>query len=202
MSGYPIMLRGDRVQALVVGGGAVAARKVAALVEAGAAVEVIAPDAVGSLAALADAGRVSITSRRFEPGDVAGARLVFAATNDRAVNARVAEIAREAGALVNIADDPEGSDFVTPAMHRAGELTVSVSAGRVPGAAARVRDAIAARFDDRYAAAVGRLTTLRAARVDGGARAEWRDAVDVLLGADFCESVEDGRFDERVARWG
>lgn len=201
MSGYPLMLRGERVQALVVGGGDVAARKTAALVDAGAAVRLVAPSVVGAVEAMARAGTIMHFARLFEPADVTGAALVFAATDDREVNARVAAAARGVGALVNLADDPEGSDFVTPAVHRAGALTVAVSAGRLPGVAARVRDAIAARFDERYAEAIECLTTLRAARLDRGDRAEWRAASDALLGDDFCGSVEDGRFLGRVTPW-
>ncbi len=201
MSGYPVMLRGEQMQALVVGGGAVAARKTAVLVQAGAAVRLVAPSLVAEVEAMARAGAITHIARRFEPADVAGAGLVFAATDDRAVNARVAEAARAVGALVNLADDRDGSDFVTPAVHRVGALTVAVSAGRLPRVAARVRDAIAARFDDRYAQAIDCMTTIRAGRLDAGARAEWRAASDALLGDDFCASVEDGRFLERTTPW-
>jgi hypothetical protein len=78
---------------------------------------------------------------------------------------------------------------------------VGVSAGGVPGAAARVRDAIARRFDERYAGALTALATLRRSLLDRGASAEWRAlAADVIDDA-FIDTVESGTLDARVSAW-
>jgi len=202
VSAYPLMLDGAQLRALVVGGGAVALRKTRGLRAAGASVRVVAPALDDALAALAAGdAMVSAARRPYAPGDIADAALVVAATGDRAVNARVAADARAAGRLVNVVDAPAEGNCWTAAVHRAGDLVVAVTAGGVPAVAARVRDAIAARFDARYGRAASRLAALRTRLLADGRDAEWRTASSVVVGDDFCAAVESGAFDERVARW-
>src|SRR5688572_10477426 len=162
MSGYPIVLDGASLRALVVGGGAVATRKVRGLLASGAAVRVVAPDIDLALRELAGSG-LAIEERPYRGEDIGDALFVVAATASRSVNARVAADARARGRLINVADAPEEGNCVTAAVHRAGDLLVAVSAGGVPAVAARVRDCIAARFGARYATAVERLSQLRRA---------------------------------------
>ena len=202
MSGLPVVLRADRLAVLVVGGGAVAARRAAALAEGGAQVRIVAPDVCEAVVKLAQREpRVTIARRPYAAGDLGDATLVVAATDDRAVNAAVAADALAAHRLVNVADAPEDGNCVVAAAHRAGELVIGVSAGGVPGAATRVRDAIAARFDGRYADAVGRLGELRRSLLGAGRREEWRRAAAELVPADFCEAVERGELAGRVSEW-
>ena len=142
---YPIVLtrlRGARC--VVVGGGPVAARKVAGLLAAGAAVRVVSPALTAALHALADAGQIAWEARPYAPGDLPGARLAFAATDQRAVNARVAEEAAQAGILCNVADAPAAGDFHVPAVHRSPGATIAVSThGADPAGARRLRDRLA-----------------------------------------------------------
>lgn len=204
MSAFPLMLDGAQVDAVVAGGGAVALRKVRALLESGARVRVVAPAVapeLDALAARAGGARLTIERRAWVAGDVGDAMLVVAATDDRAANARVAAEAREARRLVNVADAPDEGNCWTAATHRAGDLVVAVTAGGAPAVAARVRDAIAARFDARYAAAAGALVALRRRTLDARGADAWRAAHAALVGEDFCAAVESGAFDERVARW-
>ena len=104
-----VPVAGQRV--VVVGAGAVAARRVGTLVELGARVVVIGPQVHAALADLARAGTIEVHERTFVPTDLAGARLVFAATDVGAVNAEVRDRAREAGIWVNRADEPADCDF-------------------------------------------------------------------------------------------
>ena len=201
MSGVPILVEGSAIHALIVGGGAVASRKAAVLLEAGAHVRVVAPAIGGAMRAMANAGRVELVHRRYEPGDIGDAQLVIAATDDRAVNAGVASDARVAGRLVNVADRPAEGSFATMAMHRTGSLVIGVSAGGVPGAAARLRDAIAARFDSRYARALAELTSVRRALLDRGDGASWRERAADLLDDGFCDAVEQGVVERKAAAW-
>lgn len=97
MSAYPIVLDGRAIRAVVVGGGEVAARKVFALLGAGAQVHVIAPKITAELEAANDHASLRVTHGVYEAGQLADATLVFAATDDHATNARVAEDARRAG---------------------------------------------------------------------------------------------------------
>lgn len=202
MSGYPIVLEGSAITAVVVGGGRVAERKVRALLATGARVRLVAPTIDESLRELARGmDHCAIEERDYRTEDIAGATLVFATTDRRDVNARVAEDARRAGILVNVADDGTGGDFVTPAAHARGGLLISITTGGVPGAAARIRDAVAARFDERYASALARLGELRAALLESGDRDGWKQAASTLLDDDFCARVESGALDEELAEW-
>jgi siroheme synthase-like protein len=196
------MLRGSEVEALIVGGGAVAERKTRSLLAGGARVRLVAPTIADGLRALAaGSDRLVLEERSYRSGDIGEALLVIAATDRREVNAQVAADARAATRLVNVADEPEEGNCMTPAVHRAGELVVAVTAGAVPTAAARVRDAIARRLDARYAGAVRALARLRHRLLTAGQRGEWRRAVDSLVTADFCERVESGGFEREVASW-
>ncbi|HEU5102232.1 MAG TPA: bifunctional precorrin-2 dehydrogenase/sirohydrochlorin ferrochelatase [Roseiflexaceae bacterium] len=143
---YPISLTNLRgAPVVVVGGGAVAERKLRGLLEAGAAVRLISPALTLGLQALADSRVIEWLARPYQPGDLAGARLAFAATNQRAVNAQVAGDAEALGLLCNVADDPQSGSFHLPAVHRQPGLVVAVSTeGASPSRAKQVRDQIAA----------------------------------------------------------
>ena len=143
----------------------------------------------------------TIVRRRFSAEDLDEATLVFAATDDRAVNAAVVEAARAAGRLVNVADAPGDGDFVTASTHRTGDLVIAVAGGGVPAAAARVRDLIAGRVDDRYGTAIGELAALRGRLLARGDRAAWRGAAAELIGPDFARDVESGELTRRVRAW-
>jgi len=201
VSGLPILIEGTALRALVVGGGAVAARKAAALAAVGAAVRVVAVSAGDEMRALADTHRVVLTERAYAESDIGDALLVVAATDERSVNAGIAEHARAANRLVNVADLPESGSFATMAAHRAGSLVIGVSAGGVPGAAARIRDAIALRFDERYAHAIGRLAELRRSLLDRHDGATWRNFSAEVLDERFCDAVEQGALDAQVKPW-
>ena len=198
MSGLPVLLEADGIEVLVVGAGPVAARRASAFVAAGARVRVIAPEVGEAVRLLAESGRVTVARRRYEAGDVGDAELVVAATSHRETNARVAADARAAHRLVNVADAAEEGSFAAMATHRAGGLVMGVSAG-VPAAAARIRDALAARFDERYARAVDELGALRDRLLGSNAADGWRAISGDLLDRDFCASVEDGTFGARLA---
>jgi precorrin-2 dehydrogenase / sirohydrochlorin ferrochelatase len=155
MAHYPIMLAGKGMLAVVVGGGDVGRRRVEGLLAAGARVRVVEPREVVWPAA-AQWQRDS-----YRPEHLAGARLVFACTNDAALNARIAADGRAAGALVNRADDPADSDFACPAVWRGENLLLAVAtAAGSPTVAAAIRDELAAAIPaqaDAFAAAVAQL---------------------------------------------
>ena len=201
MTGLPILIEGAAVRALVVGGGAVASRKAMALLESGAHVRVVAPVIAEPLHDQVTGGRLQLITRPYAPSDIGDAQLVVAATDDRAVNAAVALDARAAGRLVNVADAPADGSFSTMATHRHGALIVGVSAGGVPSAAARIRDAIAMRFDVRYARALAEISALRRRMLDDGEGESWRRRADILIDERFCEAVESGELATRVSAW-
>lgn len=200
MSDFPIALHGERIRAVVIGGGAVGTRKARALIDAGAHVTVVAPQVSAELEEAARLRQVNVVHGDYLRDQISGATLVIAATSSREVNAQIAMDAQSSGQLVNISDYPDEGNFHTMALHRSGDVTIAVSSGGVPGAAARIRDAIAERFDSRYERAVSVLRGLRARSLaDDDER--WRDAASQLLDSDFCQSVENGTFADKVDAW-
>ena len=142
---YPVMLIGlAGAPVVVVGGGVVAARKVAGLLPVEATITVIAPELGEELRALHEQGAFVWQPRVYQMGDLAGARLAFAATNVRAVNAQVAEEAARHHILCNVADDPAAGDFHLPATHRADGMVIAISSsGQSPRRATSLRNRIA-----------------------------------------------------------
>jgi uroporphyrin-III C-methyltransferase/precorrin-2 dehydrogenase/sirohydrochlorin ferrochelatase len=138
MSGYPVELELAGRLVVMVGGGTVALRRTKVLVDAGARVTVIAPDVSSELAALP----VTLRRRRYRDGDLAGAWLVHAATDDPAVNAAVAAAADRERIWCIRADDGAASAARTPAVTRHGDISVAVTAGGDPRRSQRLRSAI------------------------------------------------------------
>lgn len=200
MSDFPIALHGERMTAVVVGGGAVGTRKALALAEAGASVSVVSPVVSAELEEAARARKITVIRDSYRAGQLERATVVVAATDSRETNALIASDAHALGKLVNITDYPDEGNFHTMALHRSGDVTIAVTAGGVPGAAVRIRDAIAERFDGRYERAVSALRGLRSKLIASGDD-RWRDAAPTLIGNDFCDSVEDGSFDQKVESW-
>jgi uroporphyrin-III C-methyltransferase/precorrin-2 dehydrogenase/sirohydrochlorin ferrochelatase len=160
---YPAFLDLRKRACVVVGGGAVAEQKVTGLLDAGAQVTVISPALSRRLEDLAAAGTIAIRRRPYRAGDLAGAFLVIAATDARAVNRDVWTEAEARGVLLNAVDDPPHCSFVAPAVHRQGDLTVAVStAGKSPALAVRLRDRIARMVGPEFATLLDRLGALRA----------------------------------------
>ena len=145
IGGYPLVLNLQGRRCVVVGGGAVAERKVGALLQAGANVLVVAPSVSPALRGRAADGALEVRERSFEAADLDGVLLVFAATDRPDVNRAVAEAARARGVLVNLTDDPETCDFTVPATVRRGELTLAISTGaRSPAFARHLRQELEA----------------------------------------------------------
>ncbi|HEV7965336.1 MAG TPA: uroporphyrinogen-III C-methyltransferase [Actinoplanes sp.] len=147
MNLYPLALRLDGRRVLVVGGGAVATRRVPALLAAGALVEVVSPRLTPALRAHADAGRLSWQPRRFEPSDVDGAWLVQVAVDDPAAAAQVSTAAEERRIFCVRADDRAAATAWTPAVTRHGAVTVAVTDDGDRRRALAVRDFVAAALE-------------------------------------------------------
>ena len=208
---YPVFLdlRGRR--AVVIGGGAVAEQKVHGLVGAGAHVTVVSTDVTPALGALARRNAIEHKRRPYRRGDLKGAWLAIAATDDRGTNGAVWAEAEQLGVPVNAVDDLEHCSFIAPAVHREGDITVAVStAGKSPALAVRLRQRIArlvGRAEARLCELLGELRPGLAERVpDTPARtALWYRIVD----SDVIDFVRRGdvegarrRIDELVSRLG
>jgi hydroxymethylbilane synthase len=203
---YPIILDMRKKRAVVVGGGAVAERKVVGLLDAQADVVCVALEASAQLEKLAAEKRIRLELRAYRSGDLDGATLAFATTDDAAVNDWIVADARASGVLVNDATAAERGDFSTPATVRAGSLLLTVdTGGNAPALVKQIRDELAERFDARYARAtdtLGRMreyvqTTLAPARRAEVLRRLARLDVDVL--AKMNPSASQHAVDELVA---
>jgi len=162
MEYYPIFLRVADRPCLVIGGGAVAQQKVESLLAAGADVTVVSPRLTTSLAALAAGGKVRHEPRPYVSSDLHGVRLAFAATNDEALQARIARDADAAGVLLNVVDRPPLCAFITPSVMARGDLIIATStSGASPALAKRIRGELEARFGPEYALALRLLRRLR-----------------------------------------
>lgn len=159
---YPIFLRLAGEPCVVIGGGAVAERKVAALLDAGARVTVVAPALTPQLTARVAQGELMHEARAYCAGDLAEARLAIAATDDAAAQAAVAEEAAARRVPLNVVDRPELCSFIVPAVVRRGALTVAVATGGgSPALAARARREIEGALGPEYGRALEVLARLR-----------------------------------------
>lgn len=159
---YPIYLDLAGRVCLVVGGGAVAERRVAGLLEAGAEVRVISPTLTPGLQLQAEGQVIVHHDSLYEPSALEGVKLVVAATNSRAVNARVTADAQARQIPVNAADAPEEGDYIVPSVVRRGELCVSISTGGAnPMLASRLAAELETRFGPEYTNYVELLGQMR-----------------------------------------
>ena len=201
MSTLPILVEGVGLRVLVVGGGNVATRKARQFARAGAVVRIVAPSLDEALEALVLEYAMRVDRRAYVAGDVGDAQLVISATDDRTVNAAVAREALSEHRLLNAADHSTDGNFAMMATHQRGPLTIGVSAGGVPAAALRIRDAIAGRFDSRYGDVLADLGALRKRTIASGDSDRWRARSAQLIDDDFCEAVERGDLSRRIAEW-
>ncbi len=143
MDPYLLGLRLGGRRVVVIGGGAVASRRIPALLDAGAEILLVSPKVTASLEDLAAAGRIRWAARNYEPGDCAGAWLVCACTDSPEVNVAVAAAAEAQQTWYVRADDAEASAAWTPAAGQAGDVRVGVLSGD-PRHSAAIRDRVVA----------------------------------------------------------
>jgi precorrin-2 dehydrogenase/sirohydrochlorin ferrochelatase len=184
---YPVMLKMRDKRCLVAGGGPVAERKTAGLLDAGADVSVVGPRLTVKLREWAASGAIRAAERSVEASDLDGAEFVFAATDRPEVNRWIAAEAGARGIPVNLADDGENGDFLTPAVVRRGDLVLAVSAsGAGPALSARIAKELGDRYGPEYAHVVN---VLRALRKEIKANVSDPRERKRLLGAAVCDEV-------------
>jgi len=159
---FPMFMKLEGRQCLVVGAGKVGEPKIAGLLETGAHIRVVALDASPEVREWASAGKIELELRAFSPDDLDGAFLVIAATASRTLNERIYYEAQRRGALCNVVDVPDLCDFFYPAVVRRGDLQIAVStAGQSPSLAQRIRQQLEQQFGPAYAAWVEELGATR-----------------------------------------
>jgi precorrin-2 dehydrogenase/sirohydrochlorin ferrochelatase len=151
MQMFPLFLKLEKRRCLVVGAGSIAESKIAGLVDTGARVRVVAPEATPQVRAWARSRKIDWQQRIFRPADLRGVFLVVAATPSTALHERIFRAARRLGVLCNIVDVPRLCDFYYPAVVRRGALQIAVStAGHSPALAQRLREELEGHFGAEY----------------------------------------------------
>lgn len=156
---FPLFIDLNGKKCVVIGGGTVAARKVETLLQFGARLTVVSPEATPGIAEREKEGRVAHVKREYVHGDLEGAFLAIAASSDSSVNAEVYVEASERGIPVNVADDPAKCSFVFPSTVVRGEFSIGIAtSGLYPALSRRVREII----DDNIPQDMGKLLELLA----------------------------------------
>jgi uroporphyrin-III C-methyltransferase / precorrin-2 dehydrogenase / sirohydrochlorin ferrochelatase len=197
---YPVSLDLEGRRCVVVGGGTVAEHKVRGLLDAGAAVTVVAGTFTPALRELAARGELELLQRPYARGDLAGAFLTVAATDHGATNAEVFAEASEAGVLCNAVDDVAHCHFAAPSIVRRGDLTISVSTGgKAPALAKQLQGTLSAQFGEEWGELVEVLARARGAALDatGGTRdvdfRTWVQRWALALDGDLAGMMREGR---------
>ena len=197
---YPVFLNIQGKYCVVIGGGDVALRKVKMLLEGGAVITVISPTFHPDLVQLFKEKTIQLIHRDYQHGDLENAMMAIIATNIQERNRRVAQEARDQGILVNVVDDPEGSDYILPSFFRRGNLTIAISTrGASPALAKKIRIELEQKFGEDFSQLLNLVeevrSTLRSRQIHV-APDVWQEALDLdkLIGL-----VRSGRMDEAKA---
>jgi precorrin-2 dehydrogenase / sirohydrochlorin ferrochelatase len=147
---YPIMLDLHKKHVVVVGGGKVAERKIRGLLDSGAQITMISPEATEPLQELHEQKLITWRKKSFEPEDIKDAFIIVASTNQKEINAAVQQEA-DKKQLINLVDDPDRSNFHVPSVIRRGRLNIAVStSGASPILAKKIGREIGQMYDERY----------------------------------------------------
>ncbi len=159
---FPMFLKLEGRQCLVVGAGKVGEPKIGGLLETGARIRVVALQASPEVREWARAGKIELRLRAFSADDLTGAFLAIVATHSRTLNERVCREAQRLGVLCNVVDVPDLCDFYYPSVVRRGDLQIAVStAGQSPSLAQKIRQQLEKQFGPAYAAWVAELGETR-----------------------------------------
>lgn len=178
MPHLPLNIDVREMAVLVAGGGAVAGRKIKALLDAGAAVNVVAPEITTEIGRLAAAGVLNVRIGCYHDSDLTNVFLAVAATSDSQINRRIAADARLRGILVTVTDAAESGNCTFPAVLRRGDLEISISTnGKCPGFAAEIRDMLADEIGEEYGTILKTLSAEREKLLTEGGHSTYNNQV-------------------------
>lgn len=198
MSLYPVNLDISGMLCLVIGGGRVASRKVDSLLPCGAVIRVISPEVDSRIAKLAQGGLLDWQQRAYKKGDLAGAQLVFAATDSPEVQGQIVSEATAALIPVNVIDKPEACTFQVPASFRQGRLLLTVATeGGSPALAARIKRDLEDSYGPEYALLVDMMSSVRKDIVaSSDSPAEHKKIFEKLLADEVMDCIRKQQWDE------
>lgn len=199
---YPLGLQIEGCLCVVVGGGNVGERKVLGLLEHGAKVRLVSPQATPQLRRLAVEGKIEWRARGAQKEDLAGAKLVFLASSDAKLHDELQKAAQEQGQLVNRADAPEACDFIVPASFRAGNIEVAVfSSGVAPFFAKYLRRRLEMELSHQLGAMGDLMAELRAEIKELPVAQERRaELLNSILESDVLDTLRDEGKEAALAR--
>nr|MBF0221515.1 bifunctional precorrin-2 dehydrogenase/sirohydrochlorin ferrochelatase [Desulfobulbaceae bacterium] len=191
---YPAYLDIKGRECVVVGGGRVALRKVRGLLECNASVSVVSPILHAELAALHAQGKIIWHEKKYSKGDIVGAFLVIAATNDQGAQEEVFHDARQLNTLLNVADVPEKCNFILPARVQRGSLSISVSTGgKSPALAKMLRKKLEQEFDENYTVLNDIMGIVRPEVIQTNLPQQENERMfNAILGSDILKHIEEG----------
>ncbi|WP_432736321.1 precorrin-2 dehydrogenase/sirohydrochlorin ferrochelatase family protein [Maridesulfovibrio sp. FT414] len=200
MTYYPIFLKVENRRCLLVGAGSVGVRKLKSILECGPeSVTVLDTSGPGpEMAPLCLDSRVIFEQRPFDPEDLEGKFIVFACTSNTEINRIIAELCYRNNILCNIADFPEGSNFIVPSVIRQGDLTIAVSTGGCsPAFTRKVRQDLENVFGPHYAAFITLMGRIRPMVLDLGKETSQNTALfRQLVASPILDELEAGNMDQ------
>lgn len=190
---YPIFLDVKNKDCLIVGGGPVGIRKALTLEKCRAKVKVVSdrfPEGMDGFSG----SSIAFVKKKYEKDDIKGMFLIFAATDNAGLNLKIKKDAEESGILCNVADAPDRTDFIVPAIVDRGDLTVAVStSGTSPAMAKKIRQDLEGLFDPAYARVLCLMGNIRKKLLSAGhAPDDHRQAFSNLIRSDILELVRTG----------
>jgi precorrin-2 dehydrogenase/sirohydrochlorin ferrochelatase len=210
---FPAFLNLSDTPCTVIGGGAVALRKILALLEVQASVRVISLSSIAPVRQLFHDQKIDLLERAYEPGDLDGSFLVVAATNDREINADIAQHCHAQRILCNIVDDPDAGNFHFAPTYVCGDLKIAISTnGASPTLAGKIKTDLADQYPDEYLPYLQYLRRMRETVKEKVPEESVRKRILKKLIADpgvlehcrdeqFCRQLENLDYSKEVERW-
>lgn len=194
MKYYPVHLKIENRNCLVVGGGGVGTRKVKTLLECGARVTVISMELSRELRELAESGDIDLEQRSYRSEDLNGMFLVIGATNDMKLNRQISNDAEQLNTLCNIADRPEVCNFILPAIVRRDDLVITVStSGKSPAMAKKLRKALENQYGEEYGELLRLMGAIRKKLLRQAHEPEaHKPLFEQLINSDLVEMIQKG----------
>ena len=192
---YPIFIDVEDRDVVIVGGGEVCTRKAETMMRYGARVTIVSPSFTGEIEAWAGEGRLALRRKRYESGDLDGASLVIASTDDTSINELVASDARARKVPVNVVDVTPLCEFIVPAIIEKGSVTIAVSTGgKSPALARTLKEDLQRSIGSEYAEVNDLLGTLREdAKKVLPTDVDRKRFFDSLIAAGILDMIRDGR---------
>lgn len=191
---YPLLLRLDDRPVLVIGGGRVAERKVASLLECGAKVSIVSRELTQGLERLMEQDQLHYLGRDFLPEHLNDKLLCIVSTDEMDFNIRVARAAKEKGVIVNVVDYPVECDFIVPSIVRRGDFVIAIStSGKSPAFSKAMRKELESLYGPEYGIFLDIIGAIRSFLIRSGASQEKKNKVfEKLWNSDMIDKIRQG----------